>query len=60
MLRAAVYSTKGKIQEEALLDKSGEASRGGDMWAEGLRNRFSKQRETGVTKPNLSLFAHVQ
>ena len=55
-----MYSTKGKIQEEALLDKSGEASRGGDMWAEGLRNRFSKQRETGVTKPNLSLFAQVQ
>lgn len=41
-----MYSAKGKIQGEALLDESGEAPRGGDMWAEGLRNRFCKQRET--------------
>ena len=46
VLRVAVYSAKGKIQEEALPEESGEGPRGGDMWAEGLRNRFCKQRET--------------
>lgn len=49
-----MYSTKGKIKEEALLDKV-EKLQGEVTWAEGLRNEFSKQRNMSYqAKPKMS------